>query len=483
MCRKVPSVLQYHVPNINKRPEDYYHHMLVLFYPFCREEDLMCGNPPSYSGKFYNSNVLEILNHNQSLVEPYADLVHDAFQRYNEDSQADIDPFRQQENSEVEPEFQDQNSNQDLEEINCTTLSFNYSGNIAHQDHEISKAIRSLNKEQREVFDVVHKWSRDYIKQRSSKHPKEVKLFYIFLTGSAGVGKSHVTKTITMSLNKGLMRNGVNPDRPRVLILAPTGVAAININGRTVHSGLGLGIGKDFFSLNDKQRGILRNKLSEVKLVIIDEISMVSSILFWQLNQRLQEIFGCKNKPFAGLPVIVCGDLCQLPAVNGAPIFNSKSSVKGLLTQDLWRMFCMAELTEVMRQRKDFQFIQIINKIREGNCDEEVETILKSRFFSQPSDQFPKNGLHVFAQNAPVNEHNQIMLDKTESQFIIVPAIDILPKDCNMNIESLQKRKLSETENLASLLKLKVGAQIMLTKNIDIDDKLVNGALRKVMNF
>ena len=370
-----------------------------------------------------------------------------------------------------------------MEEINCTTLSFNYSGNIAHQDHEINKAIRSLNKEQREVFDVVHKWSRDYIKQRSSKHPKEVKLFYIFLTGSAGVGKSHFTKTITMSLNKGLMRNSVNPDRPRVLILAPTGVAAININGRTVHSGLGLGIGKDFFPLNDKQQGILRNKLSEVKLVIINEISMVSSILFWQLNQRLQEIFGCKNKPFAGLPVIVCGDLCQPPAVNGAPIFNSKSSVKGLVTQDLWRMFCMAELTEVMRQREDFQFIQIINKIREGNCDEEVETILKSRFFSQPSDQFPKNALHVFAENAPVNEHNQIMLDKTESQFVIVPAIDILPKDCNINIESLQKRKLSETENLASLLKLKVGAQIMLTKNIDIDDKLVNGALGKVMDF
>lgn len=117
-----------------------------------------------------------------------------------------------------------------------------------------------------------------------------------------------------MSLKKGLMRNSVNPDKPRVLILAPTGVAAININGATVHSGLGIGIGKGFSPLNDKQRGILRNKLSEVKLNIIDEISMVSSILFWQL--RCQEIFGCKNEPFSGLPVIVCGDLYQLPPVN-----------------------------------------------------------------------------------------------------------------------------------------------------------------------
>ena len=65
----------------------------------------------------------------------------------------------------------------------------------------------------------------------------------------------------------------------------------------------------------------------------------------------------------------------------------------------------------------------------------------------------------------PVNEHNQMMLDKNESQLIIVPVIYILRKDCNINIESLKKRKLSETVNIASLLKLKVGAQIMLIRN------------------
>ena len=147
---------------------------------------------------------------------------------------------------------------------------------------------------------------------------------------------------MTMSLNKGLMRNNVDPDKPRVLILNPTGV----------HSGLGIVIGKRFPSLNDKQRRMLRNELSEVELVIIDEISMVFSILFWQLIQKLQEIFGCKTEPFAGLPVIVCGDLYQLPPVNGTPIFNSKSSVIGILTQNLWKMFRMVELTEVMRQRE-----------------------------------------------------------------------------------------------------------------------------------
>ena len=172
LCRKVPGVLQYHVPNINTDPDDYYHHMLVLLCPFRREQDPICGSPPS--------KILQLKRSTDS--DPYADLIHGAFQRNNDDTQSNIDPFRQQENSEVEPElqvevepeFQDKNSNQDLVEINCTTLIFNYSGNIVHQDYETNRAIRSLNTEQQEVVDGVHKWSRDYIKQRPSEQLKEV---------------------------------------------------------------------------------------------------------------------------------------------------------------------------------------------------------------------------------------------------------------------------------------------------------------------
>ena len=130
--------------------------MLVLFYPFLREEDLICGSPPSYSRKFYDTSVFELVNRNKSLVELYANLVHDVYQRSNGDTQLTTDPFRQQE-QEVEAELQEPNSSQDSGEVNCTTLSFNCSGNTVHQDHEIKKMIRSLNKEQRNVFNVVHK--------------------------------------------------------------------------------------------------------------------------------------------------------------------------------------------------------------------------------------------------------------------------------------------------------------------------------------
>ena len=94
--------------------------------------------------------------------------------------------------------------------------------------------------QQREIFNFVHKWSRDFIKSLGCKIHQNVKLFYVFITGGAGVGKSHMIKTIYMSLSKVLMYKGGELDKPRILLLAPTGVAAININATTIHSGLGI---------------------------------------------------------------------------------------------------------------------------------------------------------------------------------------------------------------------------------------------------
>ena len=138
---------------------------------------------------------------------------------------------------------------------------------------------------------------------------KKVKSFHIFFTGGAGVGKSHLIKTIFLSLNKVLGYKDGDADKPRILLFSLIGVAAININGTAIHSDLGINVGSKLYPLNDQQRAALRNKLLEVRLVIIDEIFKVSSVLFYQVNQRLNEIFGYSgNEPFARLPVIVCGD-------------------------------------------------------------------------------------------------------------------------------------------------------------------------------
>ena len=104
------------------------------------------------------------------------------------------------------------------------------------------------------------------------------------------------------------MYNGDEPDKPRVLLITPTGVAAVNIDGTTIHSGLGINCKGQFYPLNDKQKASLWNKFPERMLLIIDEISLVSWTLFYQINLQLIEITGI-NKPFGGgLSVIACGD-------------------------------------------------------------------------------------------------------------------------------------------------------------------------------
>ena len=99
-----------------------------------------------------------------------------------------------------------------------------------------------------------------------------------------------------MSLSKALIYKGVELEKPRILLLAPTGVAAIDINGTTIHSGLGINVGGKLYPLSQQHRAALRNILSKVRLTIIDEISMVQSALFFQVNQRLTEIFRYSGK-------------------------------------------------------------------------------------------------------------------------------------------------------------------------------------------
>ena len=90
-----------------------------------------------------------------------------------------------------------------------------------------------------------------------------------------------------MTLNKLLTHKSSSSEKARILLLLLTGVAAVNISEATIHSGLGINVGNKLFPLNNHQRATLRNKLSEVKLVITDEISMVSSeflcqaVAFW----------------------------------------------------------------------------------------------------------------------------------------------------------------------------------------------------------
>ena len=162
------------------------------------------------------------------------------------------------------------------------------------------------------------------------------------MSGSAGVGKSHLVKTIHQAVSKLLQYHGTSPVKPRVLILAPTGVASINVNGTTIHSALNLPCRGKLYPLDANTLATLRNRFSEVKLIIIDEISMVSKKVLYQIHQCLIEIFRLPDQPFAGKSILAVGDLYQLPPVNAKAVsaytFDFTKTMDYLST-DLWRLF------------------------------------------------------------------------------------------------------------------------------------------------
>ena len=97
---------------------------------------------------------------------------------------------------------------------------------------------------------MVHTWVRDYVKNDGHN----VVPIHIFISGSGGTGKSHLLKVIYNVISKILLRHCKDPEKPRVLLIGPTGVSAVNIGGTTVHSGLGIKPGIKLLGLNDKSK-------------------------------------------------------------------------------------------------------------------------------------------------------------------------------------------------------------------------------------
>ena len=106
-------------------------------------------------------------------------------------------------------------------------------------------------------------------------HGRNVEPVHILLSGRGDTRKSHLVKVIYIAISKTLLYHCKGTEKPRVLLLAPTGISLVNIGGTTIHSGLGINPGTKLLGLNDKSRAALRNRLSELKLLTIDELSMI----------------------------------------------------------------------------------------------------------------------------------------------------------------------------------------------------------------
>ena len=237
----------------------------------------------TYQGKLAEPGVMDIINENQQKFEPYAAMVEKTYENLNSEFVDNQDAHGQVENDETgEPIYSEDTEpteqNSQVHESNLTSGDFIPKKSF---DDEIAANIRSLNRKQRMVFDVLHQWARNYIKNVSLKTNLQINSVHIFLSGSGGTGKSHLIKTIYQVVSTELLYHSKEPDKPRVLVLGPTGISAVNIGGTTIHSGLGMKPGVKLLGSSDKMKASLRKKLSEVKMLIIDEFSMVLSGFQW----------------------------------------------------------------------------------------------------------------------------------------------------------------------------------------------------------
>ena len=134
------------------------------------------------------------------------------------------------------------------------------------------------------------------------------------VSGTAGTGKSYLIQCLKLLL------------RDHLLVAAPTGVAAFNVDGYTLHSLLSLPIKGDFKPLEGKRLQTIQQTLSGVDYIIIDEMSMVGRKTFGQVDRRLRQVFPARSKElFGGCSCLLFGDWGQLPPVMDLPLYTTVS--------------------------------------------------------------------------------------------------------------------------------------------------------------
>ena len=290
-------------------------------------------------------------------------------------------------------------------------------------DQEYRNLVQSLNSEQRTVFQYLLNWCYDKA-DSPSKTPAE----YIFVTGGAGTRQSHLIKAVYNMANITFRKAGQTPSQVTVLMMAPTGTAAFNIGAPTIHSALLLPKNlKTYMKLSDDKCSTLRVKLQALKMIIIDEVSLVGSDMLVYISKRLMQISG-SDKPFGGITLVAFGDLYQLPPVCQPGVYDLPSDKFERLSGSVWqRNFRCIELKQIMRQKEDHAFASLLNRVRKAvHTDEDVQ-VLQTRIVAPDDPQLKTDALHIFAKNDDVDAHNDKMLRSLNKPIISLTAKEKRP--------------------------------------------------------
>jgi ATP-dependent DNA helicase PIF1 len=311
-------------------------------------------------------------------------------------------------------------------------------GTLLENTQKVEKKVIRLNTEQQLALETFKKGQN------------------LFLTGPAGTGKSvTLNKIIEFCESKGI-KYGVT---------ATTGTAAFLIGGKTLHSFLGIGLAKEsakeIFEYVRYKLSHIANKLRNITVLIIDEISMLEDELFIKISQFLSFIRR-DPKPFGGLHVVFTGDFCQLEPVSGGYCFKTDEWVRTNLKT--------VYLHKLIRQDGDIIFQNMLSKLRYGKCTDRIYEkllTLKNTEFGEvkPTILYPKN------YNVDIiNKKEYAKLIESGAQKSIYKIIT--PQTVKNKEKALKWVKSLE---IPESVELCIGAQVVVLANINQDAGIVNG--------
>lgn len=299
----------------------------------------------------------------------------------------------------------------------------------------------------------------------------------VFISGKAGTGKSSLLQYFTARTEK------------KFVVLAPTGIAAMNVKGQTVHS---------FFKFpprliqTDKLKPeYARNALYEnLDMVIIDEVSMISANLMEAVDTALRINRNRLNEPFGGVQMVFIGDLFQLPPVVKSDLQEYFTATYGgnyffdspVFKNDF--VYHKKELTHIFRQ-KDERFKKVLNRIRVNEARFEDFVLLNARHRDNVGDN--NSSIFLTTTNKNVKRINKENLENLSGKEYIFEAVltGKLRDEFERLKEQLVNKKISEAEFEDEIeikfptnvfLKLKIGAQVMMLKNDGLK-RWVNGTV------
>ena len=375
--RRHPAVLRFHKYKEEKDPDAYWFSEALLYFPHKNEEDLTSAINDAKTGgadvwktfvhkiAHVKSQVMEFLQDNEEARMMAAEMIIDNAltgefidpegEQDNEDNRLD-EHVQCEEFNHLDPEYIEA----PIEEV--FEMSFRP---IEVPLQNLCKDAQKLDYYQRKVLEIGVKHARALVKARGGKNHIPTAPLYM-IDGAAGAGKSCTINILKEFIQLIMQQPGDNPECPHILLCAPTGTAAVNIQGQTLHSTFGLDFGNDHYTLPDKTRDKKRALFKNLRFLIVDEISMMKADQLYQLDLRLREITMCPDKIFGDVALFFFADIMQLKPVRGQYIWCQPASVKYLqafMVQSHWECFNVISLVENHRQHGNEEYANILNHI------------------------------------------------------------------------------------------------------------------------